>query len=385
MKDFHVRPDCRLCSGSYTEVLDLGETALANEVWEDATAKQTAYPLCLVACDSCGHRQLRDVVNPELMYRNYSYVTGLSATYRAYLRAQARDIWDTWLDAGSKVVEIGGNDGTLGTYLPETVTYVNVDPSDVAQLPRSGGAIREREFFSLKYALSLREVWGKFDVIVANHVLAHTDHLNDIADGIVALLAENGRAIIEVGDGERQLAQRDGVQYIYAEHADIHDAHSFAAFWRRKGLVVQYLTRSTAQGCSMRLTLAHAGQADELAIEPAQWDNQALKRNVERLRSIGRQLRDLAGHGWTVTGYGASARMSTLAHVMGLTRQSMGIMYDDSPTKVGKLTPGLHIPIVPSSDLLNDQPDFCFNFCPWFEQEIKARHEGYEGLWLSAS
>ena len=39
---------------------------------------QPAYPLTLVMCGACGLAQLPDVVDPELLYRDYIYNTSIS-------------------------------------------------------------------------------------------------------------------------------------------------------------------------------------------------------------------------------------------------------------------------------------------------------------------
>lgn len=380
MKDYSIRPDCRLCGSTYTEVLDLGETALANEVWEDASVPQASYPLCLVACDSCGHRQLRDVVNPELMFSKYTYVAGGSDSYRAHLQAYAKSLYQ-FLHDGALLVEIGGNDGTLGRAFDYSVgiQYLNIDPCDV---PQTRG-MRMTEFFSSEVARRVRADFGHAQVIVANHVLAHVDQLADVAEGIRALLAPDGTFVCEVGDGEAQLKRRDGIQFLYLEHCDMHDAHSFAAFWARHGLSVVKVERNGAQGASMRLTIRHQAFS-AIQLKPAAWDNDALRADADRMRVSGSRLRHMSERGVHIVGYGAPARMTTLTHVMGLDADCVKTVFDDNPRKHGKFTPGKHIPIMPAEELDLSTAELCFNFCHGFP-EIRERRRAFGGLWADAS
>ncbi len=63
----HRRTTCRLCdSGDFERVIALTPTPPANAlVPESALAEQqTAYPLDVYRCASCGHLQLLDIIDP---------------------------------------------------------------------------------------------------------------------------------------------------------------------------------------------------------------------------------------------------------------------------------------------------------------------------------
>ena len=73
---------CCLCeSQSPSEViLTLPETPLANNF---SINKQTieTYPLNIVACTECCHVQLREKVDPNIIFKNYLYKSGISKTF----------------------------------------------------------------------------------------------------------------------------------------------------------------------------------------------------------------------------------------------------------------------------------------------------------------
>src|SRR5438105_4087622 len=79
----HLRSTCRVCgSGDLTRFLKLGPSPLANSFLRslDETGAERAYPLDLYFCNTCTLVQLLDVVDPEVLFRNYIYVTGTSET-----------------------------------------------------------------------------------------------------------------------------------------------------------------------------------------------------------------------------------------------------------------------------------------------------------------
>ena len=77
-------------------------------------------PLTLVLCskkknkNSCGLLQLKEITDPELLYRNYFYRSATNDTMREDLRdvvLQSQKL--VRLDSGDTIVDIGSNDCTL--------------------------------------------------------------------------------------------------------------------------------------------------------------------------------------------------------------------------------------------------------------------------------
>src|SRR6266404_5120573 len=76
------RKDCRLCGGKELElVVPFVPTPIADAfVTKESLGKvQKTFPLDLYFCHDCGHVQMLDVVNPELLFRTFTYHSGASA------------------------------------------------------------------------------------------------------------------------------------------------------------------------------------------------------------------------------------------------------------------------------------------------------------------
>ena len=72
---FH-RTECRLCGNTDRKlVLPLAPTPVGEGyVTADRLGeKQECYPMDLFLCRACGHAEFPDVINPEILYRNYLY------------------------------------------------------------------------------------------------------------------------------------------------------------------------------------------------------------------------------------------------------------------------------------------------------------------------
>ena len=48
--------------------------------------KLLSFPLVLVGCSECYHLQLNGVVNPSIMYKDYTYTSGTSQTMNLYFK-----------------------------------------------------------------------------------------------------------------------------------------------------------------------------------------------------------------------------------------------------------------------------------------------------------
>ena len=77
-------------------------------------------------------------------------------------------------------------------------------------------------------------------------------------------------------------------------------------------------------------------------------------------------------------GYAASAKGATLMNYCGLTREHIHSIIDDTPAKQGKFTPGANIPIVDSSWLEIEKPDYLILFAWNFAKELMGKSKKHQ-------
>src|SRR5216684_4024292 len=113
-------PMCRSCGATdLRPVLDLGRTPLANALLtaEQLTGPEAAYPLELVFCPACALVQITETVPPEVLFREYFYLSSFSDTLLRHAEETARHVSSSrGLDRNSLVIEIASNDGYLLQY-----------------------------------------------------------------------------------------------------------------------------------------------------------------------------------------------------------------------------------------------------------------------------
>jgi len=392
----HVRTACRACGAQrLVRFLALGDQPLANANLRslDEAADEAFYPLDVYFCDACSLVQLADVIDPEILFRHYLYVTGTSETIAAHNRGYARTVADLLgLGADDLVVEVASNDGSLlACFRDLGVRVLGVEPAtNIAAIARARGVETVGDFFDGPTGARLRGERGAARAVIGNNVLAHVDDTQDFLRGAKALLAPDGLVITEVPYA-REMLERLEYDTVYHEHLCYFSVTSLIRLCEAVGLSVVRVDRVPVHGGSLRLYAglpAHYGPtaaevrrlADtehEIGLTSlARW--QRFARDVEAQReALLALLRRLKGEGRSLAGYGAPAKGNTLLNYCGIGTDLLPYTVDRSPLKVGTLTPGMHLPVLPVETLGERRPDYVLILAWNFADEIMRQQAEY--------
>ena len=97
-------------------------------------------------------------------------------------------------------------------------------------------------------------------------------------------------------------------------------------------------------------------------------------------------LSDIKSQGKTIAGYAATSKSTTIINYCGITTNHLDCIYDTTPIKQGKFSPGAHIPIKPHSEFKNNYPDYALLFGYNHEKEIMAKEQEFMdqgGKWIT--
>jgi len=380
-------------------VLELIPTALANEVVsaELAGGQQETFPLDLILCNKCSHLQLKHLVDPARLFRDYVYVSGTSTVFVSHFKQLAGVVGKMVRTSGRnpRALEIGSNDGTLlRALLDEGFDVLGIDPAESIATAASNSGIPTRvAFFDESYARELAEQVPPFDAVVANNVLAHAGQLSDIFRGIARLLTPDGFVVFEVsylGD----VVVDNLFDTIYHEHTSYHALAPLVENLPEHGLAVFDVERVTTHGGSIRVfaqSVKSGKRVVESSVAEMLRDEQGLalasSKTYAELAARITQLRvefqgliaDLDGDGVKLGGFGAPAKATTLCYQLGVNSKNFQYVIDDNPMKQGKFTPGLHIPIR-GRDALELEPVDCLVVFAWnFVDSIVASNKTFTG------
>lgn len=403
--DTATTASCRLTGTPLEVVLDLGEQPLGNGFLSSADdfASEYFYSMrCGFATDSLLF-QLIDQPDPgQMFHSNYAFQSSTSGFMSAHFKALSQTLAEEFLavNADPLVVEIGSNDGVfLKHFASRGVRHVGVEPSDnVATIAEAQGVQVERRFFSADTAAVIRESNGPAHLIYAANALCHIPDIRGIVEGIDLLLAEDGVFVFEdpyLGDVVK-LASYD---QIYDEHVFLFSGMSVARIFTEAGLELIDLEHLPTHGGSMRYTLGRRGVRkakprveSTLASEREQGLHETvtfceLADRVARSASdLKRLLEHLAGQGHQIVSYGATSKSTTVYNYAKIGPELISEIYDSTPNKQGKFSPGVHIPVVPESDFVDSGARFAFLGAWNHEKEIRMKNEYFEargGRWIT--
>jgi methylation protein EvaC len=100
----------------------------------------------------------------------------------------------------------------------------------------------------------------------------------------------------------------------------------------------------------------------------------AVRRSRDELMAL---LRDLKRKGRRVAAYGATSKSTTVTNFARITPELVEYISDTTPIKQGKLSPGVHIPVVPYERFSREPPDYALLFAWNHAQEILAKEKAY--------
>lgn len=395
------KESCRLCYSKNLEmVLELPSTPPANEFLAVPRA-QEVYPLKVNLCRDCGHAQLSHVVNPEILFDDYLYVSGTSPVFKAHFEAYAINLKQRFLfDSTDFVCEIGSNDGTLLKNFKE-FRVLGVEPAKaIAARANQEGIPTLNSYFTLELSQEIAQKHGKARLIIANNVMAHIDELSEVMKAIKTLLADDGIFVMEVqylGD----LIGGGLFDMIYFEHLDYHAVAPLISFFDRLQLKLFDVEKVGTHGGSIRCFVCHQNDSEKIssqALKNILLDESARNLNSSTswnhlknlINSSKKELMEIVAElkydGKRIIAYGAPAKLTTLFYTFGLTKEFIEYVVDDSPLKIGRYTPGEHIPIHDSKIMYEDRnkPEFIIIAAWNFADSIINMHSKLQGVtWIT--
>lgn len=372
--------NCLICGSSdLVDYLDLTDQPLANSYHKGDTLKK--YPLQMKLCRNCWHSQLSVSVDPTEMFEHYLYISDTSKTLTDYFEWTTDYILSKTQNS-KNVLEIACNSGLLlEMFKKQGLKCVGVDP---ARNIRELSAARELDvyvdYWDTNFSNKVLEEHGKFDLVLAFHVLPHVQDPNDFIKSCVNVLSDTGSIFIQTSQCDMFLNNEFDV--IYHEHSSYFTGRSIQKLARNHGLYVSSIVKTDIHSKSFLFSLSkvHNDEAELTALiaeetsagiyTEEKYYNFARKAEETKQKLI-KNLRKFRSEGYVLVGYGAAAKGNTLLNYIQI---ELDFIIDDNYLKWDYLTPGMNIPIRSIKLLEEPIEQICFIPLAWnFYKEIKER------------
>lgn len=382
--------NCRVCdSTDLTKYLDLGMIPLVNQLGKtkEEALNKDRFSLEVLFCNDCGLSQLSQVVNPEIMFSDYPYRSGVSKPFVEHCNELAKYCIDKFnITEKDTVMDIASNDGTLlKSFHKKKINVLGIEPAkNLAEIANIDGISTLPEFWDHNVAERVVEVFGKMKLILGTNVFAHVDHVIEFLFNAKNCLAKDGAIVLEF-PYLMNLIKGNAFDTVYHEHLSYFSARPLQKLAEICELRLIDITETDIHGGSVRVEYClkenteytTSGKYKFFRIvekvdgydTPGMYLSWGNKIN-SIISDIKNQLDIIKQSGKSIAAFGAAAKGCILLNSIQANDNLIDYIVDDTPEKIGKYSPGTGIPIVSRVGLEINPTDYLL-ILPWnFKKEI---------------
>ena len=377
---------CKITREKIKPFMSFGKMPIANGfLYQRNFKKEFFFDLEVGFSKKLSLFQINDHPKPEQMFNsNYPFYTGSSKGMVKHFEEYSKWIKKNYGAHLNYLVEIGSNDGTfLNNFVKEKIKIMGFEPSsNVAKISKKKGIKTINKFFNYNNVKKYKFLKKKVNIITAANVICHVPDLKSLINGVDYLLDKDGYFIFEepyLGSMYKKVSY----DQIYDEHIFIFSATSVSKIFKRFGFqLIDALPQST-HGGSMRYVVSRAGihkvkknlkkllkKEKSLNIDSMRGCIKFKEKCEKSRENLQRRINIYKKKGLKIAGYGATSKSTTILNYCGIDYNDINYICDTTPEKIGKYSPGTHIPIVSMNHFYKNLPDAIFLFAWNHKNEI---------------
>jgi methylation protein EvaC len=350
---------CRITKEKCKAFLDFGKMPIANGFLKKKDFKKEYFFNLKVAFnEKLSLFQLVSNPEPKKMFnKNYPFYTSSSKYMIEHFKKYSKWIKKKYLSKHGNLLELGSNDGTFLENFSSNFT-VGFEPSkSVHDIARKKGINSINKFFNYQNVRSFIKKKIKFDAIVGSNVICHIPDQIGLIKNFRKILKDNGHIIFEepyLGS----MYQKTSYDQIYDEHIYMFSASSVDKIYKKFGLKLIDAIPQKTHGGSLRYIISCdtskkiskrliniLNNEKKLSIDKYKGCLN-FKKKVEKSKNILlKKIKKYKENGYRICGYGATSKSTTILNYCKINSEFIDCIFDTTPDKIGKYSPGMHIPI----------------------------------------
>lgn len=401
MKNYKIVEKCPITSlEKKVTYLDLGLMPLVNNLnnTREESLNCPKYPLAVQLFEKSNLSTLTIEVNPKILYERYLYKSGVSQPYIEHCEEMFEFV-NTYLnlDKNHKILDIGGNDGTLlKTFLKKKplLDVLNIDASEnLTAEAKENGIPSINGFWGIKLA---KKINTKFKLITTTNCFQHTAPIESFVEGILVSLDKFGIWCLEFPYWKTSI-ETGQFDQVYHEHIYYYLIKPLSLLFDKYNLRIIKAIKYPIHGGTVRLLISHKGELGE-AFQPCDgvqkiideenfsiedyinWGNK-IQNNILESKKV---ILSLKEKGYKIAGFGAAAKGCIYLNAAKIDYNQINYIIDDTNIKQGKFIPGTGIEVVSRETLKNNPVDYIIILAHNFSEYIikSLKQDGYEGKFI---
>lgn len=377
--------------------INLGEMPLVNNLSDtkEESLNCIKFPLAVQYFTKSKLSCLTENVDPNLMFSQYSYKSGVVKAYADHCKEMFEFVNDYLkLEAGDNVLDVGGNDGTLlYTFLQQKsdLNVLNVDASvNLTKISEDRCVPTYNGFWGVDTA---KKINRKFKLITSTNVFQHTPPIADFAEAISFSLEDEGIWCLEFPYWKLNMETKQFDQ-IYHEHVYFYLVEPLTQLFDKFGLEIVNIIPQSIHGGSLRLLIGKKGNhiissnvnkyiLEEQNITEDYYKNwgKEIESHIKNCREF---LENTKTAGAKIVGFGAAAKGCIFLNSANIDDTILDAIIDDTDLKQGKFVPGTGIQIKDRMYLKENDVDYVLILAHNFKDVIieSLRNDGYTGQFI---
>lgn len=371
------------------QFLDLGMQPIANGFLYNSQIEDEYFFHLRVGFDSETYLvSLMDFVNLNLMFNDsYAYRASMSKTMRSHFKLLSNKFKKVFNP--EKILEIGSNDGVFIKNF-STNNTIAVEPcGNFSDLTNKMGYKTYNSFWNIDLSNKIKNEAGKRDLIYSANCMCHIPDIQDAFSAVSNILESDGIFVFE-DPSLSDVIKRVSYDQIYDEHAHIFSILSLSKLLENVGMEIFEVEKLSVHGGSHRIYARHKSDKTidqsvediinfekELGlhkVETYKKFSDDVKKSKERLV---KKLKELKLSGKKIISYGATSKSTTIFNYCEIDTDLIDYIVDTTPEKQGKLSPGVHIPVISPDEGFNSSVDFAFLGAWNFSNEIIDKEKNF--------
>ncbi|MBM3261066.1 class I SAM-dependent methyltransferase [Candidatus Kaiserbacteria bacterium] len=397
MEKIIPRTTCRISNEPLVPLFSLGDLYLSGFLPKGAqpTASQKV-PLEMTLAPLSGLVQLAHTAPSDEMYREYWYrsdtnesmVEELKQIATSTARLMRVSVGDVWID-------IGCNDGTLLSHVPQEAARIGYDPNDYKEISQQHADLIVNDYFNA--AAYHKSPYKKAKVITSIAMFYDLEDPHAFVQDIYDVLEDNGMWVMQMSylplmleqlafdnichehleyyslTALKHLLDRHHFQIVDCQLNDINGG-SFRVYIRKKGADASTFATAPYRDVAAFRVASILDHEKHLKLDDPETYLAFYRKSCDLRDQTLAFLRTEKAKGKKIWGYGASTKGNTLLQWWGIDHTLLDGIAERQPAKYGLKTIGTNIPIASDEDMRKAKPDYLF-VLPWHFIESFVRRE----------